>query len=86
MRIYNQASRDKDNDNVNLTFPFGATAEFKISRNLSLASTLIFTFQDIDLPNRVNTDHFNMGVLFGFGSNPNALTDKTLHDVRHSYR
>lgn len=60
----------RDDDDVSYTFPFGATAAFKVGRTISLASTLIFTFQDIDLHNRVNSDNFNIGLLFGFRFQP----------------
>jgi hypothetical protein len=60
----------RSDDDVSYTFPFGATAAFKINRTISLASTLIFTFQDIDLNNRVSSDNFNIGMLFGFRFQP----------------
>jgi hypothetical protein len=60
----------RDDSDVSYTFPFGATAAFTIGRTVSLASTLIFTFQDIDLENRVNSDNFNIGLLFGFRFKP----------------
>ncbi|MDH3505230.1 MAG: hypothetical protein OEM58_11980, partial [Nitrospirota bacterium] len=65
-----QGRRNNDNDDVSFTLPFGATAAFKVSRTVSLASTLIFTFQDIDIPNRVSSDNFNIGMLFGFRFQP----------------
>jgi len=37
---------------------------------MSLAGTLIVTFQDIDLQNRVSSDNFNIGMLFGFRFQP----------------
>lgn len=60
----------RDDDDISYTFPFGATAAFTISRTISLASTLIFTFQDLDLQNRANSDNFNIGMLFGFRFQP----------------
>ena len=59
-----------DDDDVSYSFPFGATAAFPINRTVSLASTLIVTFQDIDLDNRRNNDNFNIGMLFGFHFHP----------------
>lgn len=61
--------RNDDND-ASYIFPFGTTAAFQVSRTISLASTLIFTFQDIDLDNRRNSDNFNIGLLFGFRFHP----------------
>ncbi len=60
----------REDDDVSYIFPFGATAAFHISRTVSLASTLLFTFQDIDLDNRRNSDNFNIGLLFGFRFHP----------------
>ncbi|MDH5562233.1 MAG: porin family protein [Nitrospirota bacterium] len=60
----------RDDDDASYIFPFGATAAFHISRKVSLASTLIFTFQDLDLNNRRNSDNFNIGLLFGFRFHP----------------
>jgi hypothetical protein len=60
----------RDDNDASYIFPFGATAAFKIGRTVSLASTLIFTFQDIDLDNRKNSDNFNIGLLFGFRFQP----------------
>jgi hypothetical protein len=60
----------RDDDDISYTFPFGATAAFTIGRTVSLASTLIFTFQDIDLRNRMHSDNFNIGLLFGFRFQP----------------
>lgn len=60
----------RDDDDFSYTFPFGATAAFKVGRTISLASTLIFTFQDIDLNNRMSSDNFNIGMLFGFRFQP----------------
>lgn len=62
--------RNNDNDDVSFSLPFGATAAFQISQAVSLASTLIFTFQDINLPNQVSSDNFNIGMLFGFRFQP----------------
>jgi hypothetical protein len=60
----------RDDSDVSYSFPFGATAAFKINRTIDLASTLIFTFQDIDLDNRKSSDNFNIGMLFGFRFQP----------------
>lgn len=60
----------RDDSDVSYSFPFGATAAFKINRTVDLSSTLIFTFQDIDLNNRKNSDNFNIGMLFGFRFQP----------------
>ncbi|MDH4360738.1 MAG: porin family protein [Nitrospirota bacterium] len=60
----------RSDDDVSYTFPFGATAAFKINQTISLASTLIFTFQNIDLNNRVGSDNLNIGMLFGFRFQP----------------
>lgn len=60
----------REDDDVSYSFPFGATAAFTVGRTVSLASTLIFTFQDIDLENRMNSDNFNIGLLFGFRFKP----------------
>ncbi|HBP89983.1 MAG: outer membrane beta-barrel protein [Nitrospira sp.] len=60
----------RDNDDVSFSLPFGATAAFKVSRTVSLASTLIFTFQDLGVPSRVSSDNFNIGMLFGFRFQP----------------
>ncbi len=60
----------RDDSDVSYSFPFGATAAFKINRTVDLASTLIFTFQDIDLNNRKSSDNFNIGMLFGFRFQP----------------
>ena len=69
--VYADYERGRNDDNdVSYTFPFGATAAFHISRTISLASTLIFTFQDLDLDNRKNSDNFNIGLLFGFRFHP----------------
>lgn len=62
--------RGDDENDVSHTFPFGATAAFHVSRTISLASTLIMTFQDIDLDNRRKSDNFNIGMLFGFHFHP----------------
>ena len=61
---------DVDDTDVSYSFPLGATAAFQINQNFSIASTLIFTFQDIDLDNRKNNDNFNIGMLFGFRFHP----------------
>jgi len=60
----------RDDDDWSYSFPMGATAAFSISRSVSLASTFIMTFQDIDLNNRSNSDNFNVGLLFGFRYKP----------------
>lgn len=60
----------KDDDDVSYSLPFGTTAEFRISRAVSLASTLIFTIHNIHLNNRRNNDNFNVGLLFGFHFHP----------------
>jgi hypothetical protein len=69
--VYADYERGRTDDHdVSYIFPFGATAAFHVSRTISLASTLIFTFQDIDLDNRRNSDNFNIGLLFGFRFHP----------------
>lgn len=69
--VYADLERNGRGDNdVSSSFPFGATAAFKVNRTISLASTLIFTFQDIDLNNRPSSDNFNIGLLFGFRFKP----------------
>ncbi len=69
--VYADLERGRNDDNdVSYSFPFGATAAFHINRTISLASTLIFTFQDIDLDNQRNSDKFNIGLLFGFHFHP----------------
>jgi hypothetical protein len=69
--VYADYERGRNDDNdVSYSFPFGTTAAFHINRTISLASTLIFTFQDIDLDNRRNSDNFNVGLLFGFRFHP----------------
>lgn len=69
--VYADLDRGRqDDDDISYTFPFGATAAFKVGRTVSLASTLIFTFQDIDVHNRVSSDNFNIGLLFGFRFQP----------------
>jgi len=64
--VYADLDRGGSDDDLSYSFPFGATAAFHINRTISLASTLIFSFQDIDLANRKNSDNFNIGMLFGF--------------------
>ncbi len=59
-----------DDQDASYIFPFGATAAFHISRTISLASTLIFTFQNLDFDNRRDSDNFNIGLLFGFHFQP----------------
>jgi hypothetical protein len=59
-----------DDDDTSYIFPFGATAAFRIARTISLASTLIFTLQDLDFDNGRETDNFNIGLLFGFHFHP----------------
>ena len=68
--VYADFDRGGTDDDVSYSFPIGATAAFHINRTVSLASTLIFTFQDIDLDNRRNNDNFNIGMLFGFHFHP----------------
>ena len=69
--VYADLERGRNDDNdVSYSFPFGATAAFHINRTISLASTLIFTFQDIELDNQKNSDKFNIGLLFGFHFHP----------------
>lgn len=60
----------RDDSDVSYSFPFGATAAFKINQTIDLSSTLIFTLQDIDLNNRKSSDNFNIGMLFGFRFQP----------------
>jgi hypothetical protein len=66
--VYADLDRGHTDDDVSYSFPFGATAAFHINRTISLASTLIFTFQDLD--NQKNSDNFNIGLLFGFRFHP----------------
>ena len=68
--VYADLDRGGSDDDVSYSFPFGATAAFQINRTISVASTLIFTFQDIDLDNRRSSDNFNIGMLFGFRFHP----------------
>ncbi len=69
--VYGDYERGRSDDNdASYIFPFGATAAFHISRTISLASTLLFTFQDLDFDNRKNSDNFNIGLLFGFRFHP----------------
>lgn len=69
--VYADLERGRvDNDDASYTFPFGVTADFKINRTVSLASTLIFTFQDLDVSRRLDSDNFNIGMLFGFRFQP----------------
>jgi len=68
--VYADLDRGGSDDDVSYRFPFGATAAFQINRTISVASTLIFTFQDIDLDNRKSSDNFNIGMLFGFRFHP----------------
>ena len=62
--------KGNDETDASYSFPFGATAAFHISRTISLASTLIFTIQDLDFDNRKKSDNFNIGLLFGFRFHP----------------
>ena len=59
-----------DDDDLSYIFPIGTSATFSISRSVALASTLLMTFQDIDLKNRSNSDNFNIGLFFGFRYKP----------------
>ena len=69
--VYADLDRGRvDDDDASYTFPFGMTAAFRVNRTISLASTLIFTFQDIDVDRRLNSDNFNIGMLFGFRFQP----------------
>ncbi len=68
--VYADLDRGRTDDDVSYSFPLEATAAFHINRTISLASTLIFTFQDLDLDNRKNSDNFNIGLLFGFRFHP----------------
>ena len=69
--VYADLERGRSDDNdVSYVFPFGATAAFHISRTISLASSLIFTFQNLDFDNRRDSDNFNIGLLFGFRFHP----------------
>ena len=69
--VYADYERGRNDDNdISYTFPIGATAAFHISRTISLASTLIFTVQDLDFDNRRNSDNLNIGLLFGFRFHP----------------
>ena len=62
--------RGNDDREASYSFPFGATAAFHVTQTISLASTLIFTFQDLDFDNRRNSDNLNVGLLFGFRFHP----------------
>ena len=69
--VYADYERGRSDDNdASYSFPFGATAAFQISQAISLASTLIFTVQDLDFDNRRKSDNFNIGLLFGFRFHP----------------
>ena len=59
-----------NDDDASYILPFGVTAAFHINKTTSLASTLIFTLQDIDFDNRRESDNFNIGLLFGFHFQP----------------
>ncbi len=60
----------RDDDDISYTFPIGTSANFHISQSVSLASTLLMTFQDIDLNNSSGSDNFNIGLFFGFRYQP----------------
>ncbi len=69
--VYGDFERGRSDDqDVSYVFPFGATAAFHLNQTISLASTLIVTFQDLDFDNRRNSDNFNIGLLFGFRFHP----------------
>ena len=69
--VYADLDRGRiDDSDVSYSFPFGTTAAFNITKTISLASTLIFTFQDIDIDRRRQNDNFNVGLLFGFRFHP----------------
>ena len=59
-----------DDNNASYIFPLRATAAFHISWTRSLASTLIFTVQDLDCDNRRKSANFNIGLQFGFRFHP----------------
>ena len=59
-----------NDDDISYSFPFGTTAAFRVNRTVSLASTLVMTFQDLDLGRRISSDNFNVGLLFGFRFQP----------------
>ncbi len=62
--------KGKDDREASYSFPFGATFAFHVSQKISLASTLIFTLQDLEFDNRNDPDRLNVGVLFGFRFHP----------------
>ena len=68
--VYADLDRGRINDDdTSYILPFGVTAAFHINRTISLASTLIFTVQDLDFDHR-RKDTFNVGLLFGFHFQP----------------
>ncbi len=69
--VYADLDRGRVNDDdLSYTLPFGVTAAFHINRKVSMASTLIMTFQDLDVDRRASSDNFNIGMLFGFRFQP----------------
>ncbi len=63
-------SRRSSDSDVSYIFPFGATASFNVNRTISLASTLMLTFQDLNFKNQRDSDNVNIGLLFGFRFHP----------------
>ena len=71
--VYADYERGRSDDqDVSYSLPFGTTAAFQISRAVSLASTLMFTIQDLDFDNRNTSDNINVGLLFGFHFHPKS--------------
>lgn len=69
--VYADLDRGRIDDNdASYILPFGVTAAFQINKTTSLASTLIFTLQDLEIDNRRENDNFNIGLLFGFHFQP----------------
>ncbi len=69
--VYADLERGRINDDdISYILPLGTTAIFPVSQKFSLASTLLFTFHDLDIHRRRHDDHFNIGLLFGFRFHP----------------
>ncbi len=59
-----------DDSDTSYTLPFGATAAFHINPKISLASTLLFSLQNLSIDGVPKNDNFNIGLLFGFRFHP----------------